>query len=68
MATASAAVLLGITLCVSGCSSAPVAPTFAACPESMNAARTHIPPGRADALEFGCATVSVPVSYDNPSG
>jgi pimeloyl-ACP methyl ester carboxylesterase len=34
----------------------------------MNAARTHIPPDRAEALDFRCATVSVPVSYDNPSG
>jgi pimeloyl-ACP methyl ester carboxylesterase len=68
VARASAAVLMGIALCVSGCANASVAPAFGTCPASMNAARTHIPPDRADALEFGCATVSVPVSYDNPSG
>ena len=68
MATASAAVLLGIALCASGCSSAAAPQAFGACPASMNAARTHIPPDRADTLEFGCATVRVPVSYDDPTG
>ena len=68
MATASAAVLLGIALCASGCSSAAAPQAFGACPASMNAARTHIPPNRADTLEFGCATVRVPVSYDDPTG
>ena len=42
--------------------------TFGACPASMDAARAQIPAERAAVLEFGCASVSVPLVHDNPSG
>jgi pimeloyl-ACP methyl ester carboxylesterase len=65
---AAAAVLLAVALGASACSSPPVPPAFDACPASMDAARTHIPADRAGALQFGCITVRVPVSYDDASG
>jgi len=34
----------------------------------MDAARAQIPAPRASVLEFGCATVSVPVVHEDPSG